>query len=431
MRFFLVSILFISTLFGEPSVFDMFNEALSKENTQKDEKDTKILDLFKSTQKDSQVDKKTQQNNQNNQISVEEMQSVAPTDEVNLNLKDEQIYEKVEPVKINLNVLNMPKSVLQNEIFKFDVIADISDNIDISMHTDITTSSNLEILNPNFEWIDVGNGKYKATIWAVIKNSSNSNINLKLTLNKNGEFYQSASISPQFPKISVLNTNSNFSQIVADDLKILKYKTSHFDDKNYIMVVEARVKNGDLSLFHLNNKHIIKQGVDSIKGDYSNQSAFYFVTFDPALKNLDFNYYNTKSKTFENFSLKVEVEGDEISTQIGLNPQESEFKFYKDLLVYSLILFFAAMFVWKRKYYMLVLSVLFIAIAIYSYNPFGKATLMANSNVQIIPTERSTIFYISKNNESVKILGSKDDYKKILMKDGQIGWVKSETLVKN
>ncbi|WP_052137567.1 SH3 domain-containing protein [Campylobacter sputorum] len=428
MRFFLVSILFISTLFGEPSVFDMFNEALSKENAQKNEKDTKILDLFKSTQKDSQVDKKTQQNNQ---ISVEEMQSVAPTDEVNLNLKDEQIYEKVEPTKINLNVSNMPKSVLQNEIFKFDVIADISDNIDISMHTDITTSSNLEILNSNFEWVDIGNAKYKAIIWAVVKSSSNTNMDLKLTLNKNGEFYQSASISPQFPKINVLNTNSNFSQIVADDLKILKYKTSHFDDKNYIMVVEARVKNGDLSLFHLNNKHIIKQGVDSIKGDYSNQSAFYFVTFDPTLKSLDFNYYNTKSKTFENFSLKVEVEGDEISTQIGLNPQESEFKFYKDLLVYSLILFFAAMFVWKRKYYMLVLSVFFMAIAIYSYNPFGKATLMVNSNVRIIPTERSTIFYISKNNESVKILGSKDDYKKILMKDGQIGWVKSEALVKN
>lgn len=76
----------------------MFNEALSKENTQKDEKDTKILDLLNLHKKiHKQI--KTQQNNQNNQISVEEMQSVAPTDEVNLNLKDEQ-YEKVEPVKI-------------------------------------------------------------------------------------------------------------------------------------------------------------------------------------------------------------------------------------------------------------------------------------------------------------------------------------------
>lgn len=428
MKFFLSFILLVSTLIAEPSVFDMMNETSSDlkdaKHSENSQDKTKIIDLFNST-------KTTNTQNGDKQISIEQMQNIAPTDEVNLNLKDEQIYDKVEPTRIDLSIANMPKSVLQNEIFKFDAFADIGNNRDISIHTDINTSPNLEILNPNFEWKDVGNGRYKATIWAVIKSSSKSNIDIKLTLDRNSEFFQSASISPQLPKISILNANSKFSQIVADDFKVLKYKTSRFDDKNYIMVVEAKIKNGDLSLFHLENKHIIKQGVDSIKGDYSNQSAFYFVTFDPALKSLDFNYYNVKSKTFENFSLKVEVEGDEISTQLGLNPQESEFEFYKDMLVYFLILFFAAMFIWKRKYYMLVLSVFFIAFAIYSYNPFGMATLRANTNVQIIPTQRSTVFYISKENESVKILGSKDNYKKIMTKDGQIGWVKSEFLVKN
>lgn len=442
MRFLLAFIFFASNVFAEPSIFDMIkNDAPAKENTQNNnEQDTKIIDLFNSTKNDKKSDTKPQSNqapkneqpnSENKKISVEEMKSVAPTDEVNLNLKDEQIYEKVEPAKINLSTSNIPKNVLQNEIFSFDVIADISDNVDIALHTDITTSSNLEILNPNFEWSDIGNNKYKATIWSVIKSATNSNLNIKLTLDKNGEFFQSASISPKLPKITILNSNSKFSQIVADDLKILKYKTSHFDDKNYIMVVEARVKNGDLSLFHLNNRHIIKQGVDSIKGDYSNQSAFYFVTFDPSLKSLDFNYYNTKTKTFENFSLNVEVEADEVSTQIGLNPQESEFKFYQDIATYAMILFFLAMFIWRRKYYMLVLSVLFMAFAIYNYNPFGMATLRANTNVQIIPTDRSTVFYVTKDKESVKILGNKDNYKKILTKDGQIGWVRSEYLVKN
>lgn len=416
LKIFLTILLFTTSVFAEPSVFDMFNEALEKQNTK---------NITNNTDISQNTDKK------NNQISIEEMQNIAPTDEINLNLKDDQIYEKIEPNQITFDVLNMPQSVLQNEIFKFDIIAYIKDSIDISMHTDINTSSNLQILNNNFEWVDIGNSKYKATIWAVIKNSSDSNISLKLTLDKNGEFYQSAFISPQLPKINLLNPNSNFSQIVADDLRILKYKTSHFDDKNYIMVVELMLKNGDLSLFRLNNKNIIKQGVDSIKGTYVSQSAFYFVTFDPTLKNLDFNYYNKLSKKFESFSLKVEVEGDELSTQIGLNPQESDFEFYKDLSIYALILFFAAMFVWKKKYYFLVLSVLFLACAVYDYNPFGVATLKANSNIRIIPTEKSTIFYITNQNENVKILATKDEYKKIITKDGLIGWVKGENLFKD
>lgn len=66
----------------------------------------------------------------------------------------------------------------------------------------------------------------------------------------------------------------------------------------------------------------------------------------------------------------------------------------------------------------------FIAIAIYSYNPFAKQHLWQTQMFRLSQQKVSTIFYISKNNESVKILGSKDDYKKILMKDDQIGWVK-------
>ncbi|WXG20198.1 hypothetical protein VBZ67_06705 [Campylobacter concisus] len=65
------------------------------------------------------------------------------------------------------------------------------------------------------------------------------------------------------------------------------------------MVVEIYGNNVDLSAFNIENKTILKQGVDTINGDFNSQSAYYFAVFKPNKKTLDFNYYNLKKAKFE------------------------------------------------------------------------------------------------------------------------------------
>ena len=57
--------------------------------------------------------------------------------------------------------------------------------------------------------------------------------------------------------------------------------------------------------------------------------------------------------------------------------------------------------------------------------------LRANSKVKILPTTQSTFFYTSQKDVDIEILGKRDNYFKILLPDGKIGWVTSENLQKN
>ena len=43
----------------------------------------------------------------------------------------------------------------------------------------------------------------------------------------------------------------------------------------------------------------------------------------------------------------------------------------------------------------------------------------------------STIFYVTKNAENVEILGTKNDYYKIMLAGNKIGWIKKDVLSKN
>lgn len=412
MRKFLLLAVFFTHLFCEPSIFDMMDD--------------------KNTQKSNNLATKDENLSQNspNRISLDDIKNIAPSDEMNLNVSDDEINKDKVALNFELQSLKMPKFVLQDQIFSFILQVKLENQSDMNIKGDIFSSQNVKILN-DLKFSSSDGKIYTAILWAIIKDNKPNGLEIHLNLLKNAQLIKTATISPDLPVVRMLNSNANFNSIVADEFKVVQFKTSFFDDKNLIMLIEANVKNGDLSQFYIDSPKIIKQGTESIKGDFSNQFAFYFAIFEPNLKSLDFNYYNLKSAQFESFSLPVEIQNDDISTQIGLNPQESEFEFYKNALVYTFAIFFAILFIWRRKWLYIALCAVFVIYAFYSYKPFSNAVLKANSNVQILPTKNSSVFYIPAKNEVVRVLSQRDEFKKIMTNDGKIGWVRNENLAKN
>lgn len=357
--------------------------------------------------------------------------NIAPTNEPEFNLKDTQIYQHIEPSKLILKPSGMPKQAYEGEIFKFTLTADIQDNITVDIQTIISESENIKWLNPNLQWENSGTGVYKSEIYLEANSSKPKNPKLTLNLKRNGEFFQTASIVLDLPKFKEVKGNEKFNHVVADLLEIKKHKTSKFDDKNLIMVAEVTAKNGNVADFYIDDKSIIKQGVDSISGNLTSQSGYYFAVFEPTRENFEFNYFSLKEKKFIDFSLPIVVEDDEISTQIGLNPKQSKFETYKNIAGYTLLGLSFVMFLIKRSYIYLVATLIFGAYGLYTYNPFGSATLKENINVKILPTQNSTVFHTTKEQQKVEILGERDEYKKVLMQDGKIGWVLKDDLFKN
>ena len=410
----------------EVSVFDMMDEAredkfvnspTSNPKTQKPPKEQDFSRKFVSPQPE--------------RITPEQMRNIVPTNEPDISVPDNQVYDKIKVKELLLKATNVPKNVVIGEIFSVEIVADTQNDFEFEFETQLD-ETNIKWLNKkNFQWVKGEDNKYVGTFYLEATSIDAKTLKVSLALKRNGENYQSSSINIFLPKLKELRSDENYNHIVADNLEVKKFKTTKFDDINNIMVVEIYGKNVDLSAFNIENKTILKQGVDTINGDFNSQSAYYFAVFKPNKKSLDFNYYNLKKAKFESFSLPVSVEDDDVSTQIGLNPKQSEFSTYKDVTIYSCAVIFILLAIWRRRLSYFFVATIFIALGIYTYNPFGKAVLKPDISVSILPTKNSTIFYTSRKNENVEILDTKGDYSKILFTDGKIGWVKKDNLVKN
>lgn len=410
----------------EVSVFDMMDEAredkfvnspTSNPKTQKPPKEQDFSRKFVSPQPE--------------RITPEQMRNIVPTNEPDISVPDNQVYDKIKVKELLLKATNVPKNVVIGEIFSVEIVADTQNDFEFEFETQLD-ETNIKWLNKkNFQWVKSEDNKYVGTFYLEATSIDAKTLKVSLDLKRNGENYQNSSINIFLPKLKELRSDENYNHIVADNLEVKKFKTTKFDDINNIMVVEIYGNNVDLSAFNIENKTILKQGVDTINGDFNSQSAYYFAVFKPNKKSLDFNYYNLKKAKFESFSLPVSVEDDDVSTQIGLNPKQSEFSTYKDVTIYSCAVIFILLAIWRRRLSYFFVATIFIALGIYTYNPFGKAVLKPDISVSILPTKNSTIFYTSRKNENVEILNTKGDYSKILFADGKIGWVKKDNLVKN
>jgi len=410
----------------EVSVFDMMDEAredkfvnspTSNLKTQKPPKEQDFSRKFVSPQPE--------------RITPEQMRNIVPTNEPDISVPDNQVYDKIKVKELLLKATNVPKNVVIGEIFSVEMVADTQNDFEFEFETQLD-ETNIKWLNKkNFQWVKSEDNKYVGTFYLEATSIDAKTLKVSLDLKRNGENYQNSSINIFLPKLKELRSDENYNHIVADNLEVKKFKTTKFDDINNIMVVEIYGNNVDLSAFNIENKTILKQGVDTINGDFNSQSAYYFAVFKPNKKSLDFNYYNLKKAKFESFSLPVSVEDDDVSTQIGLNPKQSEFSTYKDITIYSCVVIFILLAIWRRKFSYFFVAAIFIALGVYTYNPFGKAILKPDVSVSILPTKNSTIFYTSRKNENVEILDTKNDYSKILFTDGKIGWVKKDDLVKN
>ncbi|AQW82729.1 SH3 domain-containing protein [Campylobacter pinnipediorum] len=416
--FSLVVFLYAENL-DEASVFDMM---------QRDGTDKFIKNKPSQTSEYNKIDEHLDKD----QIDKRDIINLNPTDEPDLNIPEYMLYDTIKKKDIILKVSEMPKEVIVGEIFKIDISVNIQSNFDFEFVSELD-ETNLNWLNKNsIQWVKYKDSEnYIATFYIQVKNTKAKSTSFNLKLIRNEEVFQEGNMNIFLPKLKQLKTQNDYNNIVADLLEVKKFKTTKFDDTNNIMIVELYGKNINMASFYIDNKNIIKQGVDTIAGDFGSQSAYYFAVFKPNKKTLDFSYYNLVRGKFDSFSLPVSIEDDEISTQIGLNPKQSDIVFYKNSVIYILGLIFFIIFLIKRKVIYFILFLIFAAIGFYSYNPFRNAVLNKNVNVKILPTINSTIFYTTQTDENVEILLYVDDYVKVLFHDGKIGWVKKDDIIKN
>lgn len=366
-----------------------------------------------------------------NETEIQIYKNISQSEEKEVNIED--TVNNIRGLSsLALRVLDYKKDYYVGEVFPITIYAKTNESSEFGFRVDLDKNNDLAFLNKDVKWEKV-QGEYKASLWFEAKSTNAKLNNIKISLTRNKVPFQDTTLNIENIRFKRVNADKNYANLVASELKVKKFRTNRFDDKNLVMIVELSAKNANLNNFNIaNDTTLVKQRIDNVNGDFNSSSAFYSAIFAPSKNELSFSYFNTQSNKLEEINLAVELSSNEtVNTQSDLNPTVNAMDFYKQLALWIIAAVCAFVYIFKRSYVFLAIALIVFILSFFVVSSSYKATIKANTSAKLLPTENSTYFYTSSQEEEVDVLTSRQNYKKVLFKNGKIGWVDEKDLQKN
>ncbi|WP_154452178.1 SH3 domain-containing protein [Helicobacter pylori] len=342
----------------------------------------------------------------------------------------EEIKAKVVYVKIPRleDLENNPVYIGQTIGVTYDLLLFDAEFLEAKIKDELDKTQ-IELLSKMPKWKKVEKELFRATYYYKIKGIKASIPPLEVSAFSNKDKYIDYSIAPKvILQVTDLSKNSRYANVMAKDLQVLQYKTKDYDDKNNILVVELAFKETNWEDFHI--KEALKQGFDNASLNQikaKEGSVFYYCVLPKTIQNLSFDYFSLSNRQFKTLSFSTIPTQDTTGIQSDLIPKNNFLVFSNVALLALCVFFLVLFFIFGRKLIFLGLGILCLGFVLYNLLFTQKsALLLAHKKIRILPTQNSTILGLSKNEMPIKILGSHDDYYKILTPHEQIGWVKKD-----
>ncbi|MGL2644901.1 SH3 domain-containing protein [Helicobacter pylori] len=342
----------------------------------------------------------------------------------------EEIKVKVAYVKIPQleDLENTPVYIGQTIGVTYDLLLFDAEFLEAKIK-DGLDKTQIELLNKMPKWKKVEQELFRATYYYKIKGIRASVPSLEVSAFSNKDKYIDHSIAPKVAlQVTDLSKNPRYAKIMAKDLQVVQYKTKDYDDKNNILVMELAFKEANWEDFHI--KEALKQGFDNASLNQikaKEGSVFYYCVLPKTLQSLSFDYFSLSNRQFKTLSFSAIPTQDTTGIQSDLIPKNNFLVFSNVVLLALCVFFLALFFIFGRQLIFLGLGVLCLGFVLYNLLFTQKsAILLAHKKIRILPTQNSTILGLSKDEMPIKILGSHDDYYKILTPHEQIGWVKKD-----
>ncbi|WQV41326.1 SH3 domain-containing protein [Helicobacter pylori] len=344
----------------------------------------------------------------------------------------EEIKAKVAYVKIPQleDLENTPVYIGQTIGVTYDLLLFDAEFLEAKIK-DGLDKTQIELLNKMPKWKKVEQELFRATYYYKIKGIKASIPSLEVSAFSNKDKYIDYSIAPKVAlQVTDLSKNPRYANVMAKDLQVVQYKTKDYDDKNNILVMELAFKEANWEDFNI--KEAIKQGFDNASLNQikaKEGSVFYYCVLPKTVQSLSFDYFSLSNRQFKTLSFSAIPTQDTTGIQSDLIPKNNFLVFSNVALLALCVFFLVLFFIFGRKLIFLGLGILCLGFVLYNLLFTQKsAILLAHKKIRILPTQNSTILGLSKDEMPIKILGSHDDYYKILTPHEQIGWVKKNEI---
>ncbi|MBE0491981.1 MAG: hypothetical protein IBX44_07000 [Sulfurospirillum sp.] len=334
-----------------------------------------------------------------------------------------------QPKSIFLSYEESPARIYAGGLFELKLKAIIAHDDFDDISTDFLADTNLTVLNKDAKWQWYSDNIFYNTFYFKLADEQTQLPRIKLNLLQNSQIIASEILERATIDIVTLKSDKLYSQVIAKDLKVIKYKTTQFNDKSYIVVLEIEAEYANLSDFHLS--WVIKDGIDSSRENLISSKIFYYAIIPNHEKQFTFTYFDSNKQDFQKISLPVVLDDDSVSTQIDLNPKESGIQTYKNILYLVIVLFCTIVFLRRKKGIYLLIMILFIGVFLYEKAPINSVKLAPKTQVRILPTQNSTVFYTLDRAMYGEKLAKRKNYIKIILPNGKIGWIKEKNVLQD
>ena len=328
---------------------------------------------------------------------------------------------------IYLNYEKTPQRVIQGEIFPITLKALSTVREFDDIHYEFSNLSGLKVLTETP--LRVEKGKYFYDTFYLESTDNEAKLpDINATLVASQE-YNATYISGKKLNIITLNPKKNFSNVIAKDFELLKYKTTTFDTEHNIIVFVASAKQSDLSKMHFEN--VYKQGVESLSNDYNISRITYYLIVDKQKELFSFSYFNLDKNSFVDITIPIVVVDDSVTTQSDLKPKNQS----KERVKMSIAAFIAVMafilMVWRRKYIYTIFIIIPLLYIFYFAFPQQEVCVKKDAAIRILPVENGIVFETTKRDTTLVKEGAVQNFIKVQLKNERIGWVRDEDICSN
>lgn len=290
--------------------------------------------------------------------------------------------------------------------------------------------SNVTLKNPNSSWNELVDGTLENVFYFKINNSKFFIPRLEVIV-KNGDVVErELSGVMEGVAISLKNNHPQYSGVAAFDLKLDNYSIKFYDQKNNIVMLNLIAEYANLEDFKI--PFATEQGFENKSFGITSSYGIYYAIIPNNLLNIEFEYFNLKSQSYNTISIKNIINKDQISINKDINPVNKELIFQNLTIIILVLLFASLFFVKKIPFKLRILSVVIVVILllylVFLFNFKREMTIISNGYITILPTHNSTIIEQVMANTRVEIVNSHSDYYKIITNDGKTGWIHKSNL---
>jgi hypothetical protein len=229
--------------------------------------------------------------------------------------------------------------------------------------------------------------------------------------------------------VEKLPYRENFSGVIASGLKIKSSQASVYDENTNLIAIAIEAHDANLEDIYVPDA--LKDGIEKINRTGSRIEGTYYIVLPASQKELVFSYFDTIKNSFIDKRVSISIDDGSVAAQTDLNPKDDSFELLKKYVIAGFVILFLLLFMWKRDFLYLFVSVIASAFLLTFHTPLSKICIKAGSPLYIIPTYNSTISrYIDREITATELF-KRAEYHKIEYRKGVIGWVKDEDICEN